>query len=118
MPHVVDIDEEKQPFLSSESINDDLNNSSAAENFNHLHHHHNNQLNSQFNHHSVVIHQHDRSDDNKDSFSSKAEQNAREARAQYIMKVVAALFYAVASFLITVVNKIVLTSYKYVTINY
>lgn len=36
----------------------------------------------------------------------------RTARSLYMMKLLSAIFYAVASFLITVVNKVVLTSYK------
>lgn len=111
MPHVVEIEEEKQPFLSES--NGDLNALSAENgndkfhNLNHLHH-----LNS--------INHHDKDCDTKGSNSlnnyssspSKSDQSARDARSQYIMKVATAVFYAVASFLITVVNKIVLTSYK------
>ncbi|ODM92440.1 UDP-sugar transporter UST74c [Orchesella cincta] len=107
MPHVVDI-EEKQPFLPDDS--DDLNNlsGSGGSSGSTLHHHHHHQ-----NNHHVAINHDKNCDSGSINFSSKAEQNAREARAQYMMKLVTAIFYAVASFLITVVNKIVLTSYKF-----
>jgi hypothetical protein len=44
--------------------------------------------------------------------SSLSLEQIKTARSLYMMKLTSALFYAVSSFLITVVNKVVLTSYK------
>ena len=40
----------------------------------------------------------------------KPQPSATEERQKYVLKLTSALFYALASFLITVVNKLVLTS--------
>lgn len=45
--------------------------------------------------------------------SSASASNAINARSLYLKKVGSALFYGIASFLITVVNKTVLTSWKF-----
>ncbi len=119
MPHVGDLEEEKQPFLEDmNGVNNDLNNLSGNSNSNS---HNHGFLHNNLSHLSIAISHHDKDCDtasngnnfpSSSSSSSKSEQNAREARAIYVMKILTALFYAVASFLITVVNKIVLTSYK------
>lgn len=121
MPHVVDLDEEKQPFLSdSDGVTGDLNNLTGNGNIGngHGHSHLSNYLQNNLNHHTLSINHHDKSCDSNangsytGSSSSNSSKLERDARSAYIMKIVTALFYAVASFLITVVNKIVLTSYK------
>lgn len=45
--------------------------------------------------------------------SATSESNANNVRVQYLKKVGSAVFYGVASFFITVVNKEVLTSWKF-----
>jgi len=109
MPHAVDLDEEKQPFLE-----DDENEP----------HHHHSQLNlnkSQLSPHVNIsgFSNGDLGSGHKSSSKSsaggggsKAELAAKAAHSLYVMKLASALFYAVASFLITVVNKVVLTSFK------
>jgi len=115
MPHVVDV-EEKQPFL--EEDDDDVTNDSKKQ----YHHHHLHLNNKSHPNHLVNISSYSNGEINGSSSGSingkscsisLSEQSAaRTARSLYVMKLLSALFYAVASFLITVVNKVVLTSYK------
>jgi hypothetical protein len=113
MPHVIDV-EEKQPFLQQ-------HNEEETEQFESQGH-----TKSQ---HHVSIGCYGNGDANgnggtgtgssseliSSNTSSRTKQEqltARNAQSLYTMKLFSALFYAGASFLITVVNKVVLTSYK------
>jgi len=92
MPHVVNL-EEKEPFIS----NDD-----------HLNSHDGDTISDNFGKHASV----DVSATAQKYGRSEVHLQVQSHRSPYMMKISSAVFYAVASFLITVVNKVVLTSYK------
>jgi hypothetical protein len=125
MPHVVDLDDEKQPFLDDDFEDEsDIRETHHSQlgsksQLNNLHHDHiniggfsNGELNG-----GLIISSSSNGSISKGgsvggSGGTKAELAAKAARSLHVMRLASALFYAVASFLITVVNKVVLTSYK------
>lgn len=115
MPHATDA-EEKQPFLVNLQDEEDER-SHNLQNPSHLN------SKSQQHHINIGSHGNGNGEVNGGLVSSNTNgggsggspssiEQMRTARSLYVMKLLSALFYAVASFLITVVNKVVLTSYK------
>lgn len=108
MPHVIDVDE-KEPFLQEQNGEQKLEDLYPS-------HNHLNSSKSCYGNGDVnggVV-----SGDigtGGEFIRAKADHvTARNASARsvYMMRVLSAVFYAVASFLITVINKVVLTSYR------